>query len=204
MLIVGAGGFALETFEVLNRINSEDKYLFFDDVSKVVRTDVKSRFEVLNSIEEVLSTLGDNFSFALGVGGPKVRKVLFEKFTKAGGVSKNIICPSVIIGSFNNYIGCGVSIMSNTVITSNVKIGDGVLVNLSCTIGHDVEIGNFTEMCPKVSISGGVKIGENVFIGTGAIILPGLILGNNSIIGAGAVVTKNVPDNKVVKGNPAK
>jgi len=48
-----------------------------------------------------------------------------------------------------------------------------------------------------------VKIGDNVFLGANAIVLPGVSIGNGAIIGAGAIVTKNVPDNVVVAGNPA-
>jgi len=47
-------------------------------------------------------------------------------------------------------------------------------------------------------------IGENCFIAVGAIILPGINIGNEVIVGAGAVVTKDVPSNCVVAGNPAK
>ena len=46
-------------------------------------------------------------------------------------------------------------------------------------------------------------IGDNVRIGSNATILP-VKIGNNVIIGAGAVVTKDIPDNSIVKGNPAK
>lgn len=47
-------------------------------------------------------------------------------------------------------------------------------------------------------------IGANSFVGAGAIIMPGVSIGHNSIVAAGAVVTKNVPPNVIVAGNPAK
>jgi len=49
-----------------------------------------------------------------------------------------------------------------------------------------------------------IAFGNNVWIGGSAIICPGVMIGNNVVIAAGAVVTKNVPDNVVVGGNPAK
>lgn len=52
--------------------------------------------------------------------------------------------------------------------------------------------------------SGCIEIMNNVFIGSNTIILPNVRIGNNVMIGAGSVVTKDVPDNSVVAGNPAK
>ena len=49
-----------------------------------------------------------------------------------------------------------------------------------------------------------VKIGDNVFVGAGSIILPGVTIGSNVVIGSGSVVVKNIPDNSVAVGNPAK
>lgn len=48
------------------------------------------------------------------------------------------------------------------------------------------------------------RIGNNCFIGAKSIILPGVVIGDSSIVGAGSVVTKNVPPNSIVAGNPAK
>jgi maltose O-acetyltransferase len=47
-------------------------------------------------------------------------------------------------------------------------------------------------------------IGDDVFLGAAAIVLAGVTIGNRVIIGAGSVVTKDVPDNSVVAGNPAR
>ncbi len=47
-------------------------------------------------------------------------------------------------------------------------------------------------------------IGKQCFIGANVIIMPGIVIGNNTIIGAGSVVTKNIPDNCIAVGNPAK
>lgn len=49
-----------------------------------------------------------------------------------------------------------------------------------------------------------VKIGDDVFIGTNSIVMPGVKIGNRVIVAAGSVVTKSVPDNCIVGGNPAR
>jgi acetyltransferase-like isoleucine patch superfamily enzyme len=69
---------------------------------------------------------------------------------------------------------------------------------------------------PKASNSDGSRVGPNDWvlertivgsgstIGSGAVILPGIVIGSNVMIGAGSVVTRSVPDNETVVGNPAK
>jgi acetyltransferase-like isoleucine patch superfamily enzyme len=57
------------------------------------------------------------------------------------------------------------------------------------------------DSAPCVSI---LNIGTNCFIGGNAIIMPGVNVGNSCIVGSGSVVTKDVPDNSIVGGNPAR
>ncbi len=49
-----------------------------------------------------------------------------------------------------------------------------------------------------------IHIGDNVFIGWGSIVLPGVNIGSNVVVGAGSIVSKDIPDNSVAAGNPAK
>lgn len=106
----------------------------------------------------------------------------------------------------------------------NIYVGDNFLTNYNVTIldvarvyvGNDVMIGPNTlittvghPLSPKGrkqrhGICQPVTIGNNVWIGGNCTVLPGVKIGNNSIIAAGAVVTKDVPDNCVVGGVPAK
>lgn len=57
---------------------------------------------------------------------------------------------------------------------------------------------------PKFDCFGKVTIGDYVYIGTNSLIMPGVKIGNNVLIAAGSVVTKSIPDNIVVAGNPAR
>ena len=57
---------------------------------------------------------------------------------------------------------------------------------------------------PKFDVFGKVMIGDYVYIGINSLIMPGVTVGDNVLIAAGSVVTKSIPDNMVVGGNPAK
>lgn len=57
---------------------------------------------------------------------------------------------------------------------------------------------------PYYVLTGDIEIGDNTYIGTRTIILPGVKIGSRCVIGAGSVVTKDIPDNSVAAGVPAK
>lgn len=205
MLIVGAKGFAKEVLEVLYQLNDIENVVFYDDVSEDLPKQLYDRFDILRNAEEVEKYFKniDN-RFTIGIGGPVLRKKMFDKFTDLGGVFTSIISPKANIGHFGNEIKNGTNVMTGTVITNDIHLGKGVLVNLNCTIGHDSTIGDFVEMSPGVHISGNCKIGNYSNIGTNATILPKITIGENVIVGAGSVVTKDIPSNCLVVGVPAK
>ncbi|MGL2988103.1 acetyltransferase [Flavobacterium sp. RSSA_27] len=205
MLIVGAKGFAKEVLEVVYQLNQLDDLVFYDDVNTDAPDKLFGQFPVLKSIGEasVYFKNVDN-RFTIGIGNPILRKKLYDKLIAIGGVFCSTISPKANIGVFGNYIGEGANIMTGTVVTADVTIGKGGLINLNCTIGHDSIIGKFVELSPGVHISGNCSIGDYSVFGTNATMLPKLTVGKNVVIGAGSVVTKNIPDNCVAVGIPAK
>ncbi|MBQ9245973.1 sugar O-acetyltransferase [bacterium] len=83
-----------------------------------------------------------------------------------------------------------------------IEIGDGALIGHNTTIAtlnHYENPQLRQNLIPKK-----VKIGKNVWIGSDCTILPGVIIGDGAIVGAGSVVTKNIPENSIAVGNPAR
>ena len=101
--------------------------------------------------------------------------------------------------------------MSNTsiIVTKKISLGANIMIGGGCTIvDTDFHSSNpldwFTSKDDENRISKDVVIGDNVFIGMKTIILKGVHIGNNVIIGAGSVVTKDIPDNEIWAGSPAR
>ncbi|WP_348813630.1 acyltransferase [Flavobacterium maritimum] len=109
----------------------------------------------------------------------------------------------------NSEISIGNNVAINNAFSivcfSKVSIGSHVLIGSNCSIidndGHDLAMDKRNDDNPK-SIS--VRIEDNVFIGSNVSILKGVSIGQNSVIGNGAIVSKNIPDNVVAAGNPAR
>lgn len=85
-----------------------------------------------------------------------------------------------------------------------IEIGDHVQITTEVRFSTHGGGWVFREKYPKMDSFGKIKIGNNVYIGNAALILPGVTIEDNCIIGAGAVVTKSVPTNSIVAGNPGR
>jgi len=118
----------------------------------------------------------------------------------------------------DNIIGDNVSIGTNSVLEFGNIIGDHSRIHTGCfmemvTIGKYVFVGPnvvFTDDphpmgCPRYKeCKGGAVVEDYVRIGANSTILPGVRIGRNSLIGAGSVVVKDIPENSVAAGNPAR
>ena len=114
-------------------------------------------------------------------------------------------------------IGSDVNICSHCFIENDVVIKDRVTIKSGVQVWDGIRIGNDVFIGPNVTFTNDkyprskkypkdfaiTVIGEGASIGANATILPGISIGQGALVAAGAVVTRDVPDNAIVKGNPA-
>ena len=144
--------------------------------NNINETDMQAKYDFL---KEMLGSVGEN----VGIEGT---------FNCDNG--KNIFIGDNFVGNYNLvildvkevYIGNDVMIGPNTTIT---------------TVGHPI---NPNGRRKRLAQASEVRIGNDVWIGANATILPGVTIGNNVIIGAGAVVNRDIPDNSMAVGVPAR
>ena len=86
-----------------------------------------------------------------------------------------------------------------------ITLGKNVHITNGCKfLTHDGGVLILRHREPDLEITKPIVVGDNVYFGNNVIVLPGVTIGSNVIIGAGAVVTKDIPDNSVAAGVPAK
>lgn len=143
--------------------------------------------------------IGDNVTIGAntviggtGFGYEKNSNGEFELIPHIGNV---LIGNNVDIG---NNTSIDRAVLGSTVLSDNVKIDN--LVH----IAHGVIVGRNSVVIANAMVAGSVKIGENSWIAPSSSIINKKSIGSNSLVGLGAVVTKNVSNNTIVAGNPAK
>lgn len=136
------------------------------------------------------------------------QKEIVDIFSELTGskVDSSFVCNPPFYTNFGKNITIGKNVFFNIGCSfqdrGGIRIGNGTLIGMNVTIatlnhGLSLETRNTTYPSP-------VAIGENVWIGSNSTILPGVTIGNGSVIAAGAVAAKDVPENTVVAGVPAK
>jgi acetyltransferase-like isoleucine patch superfamily enzyme len=127
--------------------------------------------------------------------------------TLIGASDANIQLTSWNIGEYKGEISIG----KYSLITPGVRImsAEKIKIGDACMIAHgayisDADWHGIYDRAQPVGTTKPINIKDNVWIGDSAIVCKGVTIGKNSIIGAGAVVTKDVPENCIYAGNPAK
>jgi sugar O-acyltransferase (sialic acid O-acetyltransferase NeuD family) len=155
-----------------------------------------------NDVPSLRERLG-NIPVVLTPDSPVDRERLRKLYNEARFEPCTLIHPLAVV-SHRAQVGEGAVIQHGAHISALVSLGRDVKVNVRANLMHEVKVGDFSTIAPNAVVLGRVRIGHGAYVGANATILPALSVGDGAVVGAGAVVTRNVPANATVKGNPAR
>jgi len=202
--LIGGGGHCkvvisilkkLDNFEIAGIVDNYEVETLINGI-KVIGTDDDLKNIYKSGVHYALVTVGS-------VKDNTKRCRLFNMAREFGYKFPVITSPEAIVDK-SVMVDEGTVIMSGCVINIDSFIGENCIINTGVIIEHDCKIENHCHIAPGVHISGEVNIGELSFLGIGATIIQGIKIGKNVTVGAGSVVIKDIPDNVIAVGNPAK
>ncbi|QWD76442.1 acetyltransferase [Polynucleobacter sp. MWH-UH24A] len=199
LIIFGAGGHAVSVANVALSAGYTIKY-FVDKNRKGL--DLLG-YKIIEDITAIDNT--NNYSFAIAIGDNAVRE---KKYNELIAATPNLYFPPLVhstaVISFFTNIGDGSVIMPKAVIGPNSNVGMFCLINTQASIDHDCLMLNYSSLGPAAVTGGMVIIGQRSAISIGATIKHGLKIGDDCVIGANSYLNKDLPNNQVVYGSPAK
>lgn len=200
--IIGAGTYGEVMYELAEACGYAVEAFFDEDEDKigtqVMGVPVKGKFSSLTD-EEVAGK-----EFIVAIGNNKIRRDIMTDINDRGGVTPTLIHPTAYI-SASAQIGKGVYIQMGAVIWTKVILSDFVIISPNTVIAHHTKLGTASMVSTMCTVGASVEVGEYSFFGIGSIVITGVkSVGKNVYLGAGATVTKDVGDNVLLVGTPAR
>jgi len=158
--------------------------------------------------QEEIAALADTYGIKGGIiaiGDNWIRKVVHEKVLSFLPDFQFIttIHPSAVIAR-DVVIGNGCAIMPGVIINIGAEVGICCFIATNSSLEHYCQMDDFSSLSAGVVTGGYVKLGRFSAIALGVTIFDRVTIGENSVIGSGSVVTKDIPDNVLVYGTPAR
>lgn len=142
---------------------------------------------------------------AVAIGGEWGRdRLAMAGFLQRHGVQVvSLIHPRAFVAS-DAIVSEGVQILAQSTVAARARIEPGSIINHGVIIEHECHISAGVHVAPGATLCGLVHVGRASMIGAGCVVLPRVRIGADSIVGAGSVVTRDIPDNVIAFGNPAR
>lgn len=209
VIILGGSGIGMIAASILFKRSDVEVLGFLNDVEPVGSSIGNYRkYTVLGKSDEIVGYLGDDdvFVFIAYVGLLREKQAYEKILTLDIPTNKfiSIIDPTAIIPTEFCSIGTGVLFAPLSQLSADTKISDNCMLLPNSFVGHNSFLDRFAHLATNAVVGANVHVGKAVHIGSNATIKERIHIGDFSVIGAGSVVVKDVPENAIVVGNPAR
>lgn len=198
LILIGAGGYAKSVIDSVDNFNYKIVG-FIDEFSDV--HDHLGYPIIAKSLNDIASP--EDYFYFTSIGNNQHRKEWYDKLIELKLSVINIIDRTAIV-SPHASIGNGCFIGKMAIVNSNSTVGNDCIINTKALIEHGCYVSDHVNLSTNSVINGDVKVGEGSFVGSCSVTIGQLTIGSWSTVGAGAVVIRNVEDNVIVAGVPAK
>ena len=212
LLVVGAGGFARETVQLLRAHPAcgpgGESYAvtgFLDDDPRREGTAVDG-IPVLGpagAAAEHAARGGAVLACVGNPGAPESRQRLVARLALPDEAWATVVHPSAAV-SPDSSVGAGSVLHAGVVLTAAVRVGRHVAVMPHVVLTHDDVVEDAATFGAGVRVAGGVTVGETAYVGSGALVREHRSIGAGSVVGMGSVVLHDVPPGQIWAGNPAR
>jgi UDP-perosamine 4-acetyltransferase len=203
---LGAGGHAKVVLEALSMTGAYEFLGLLDPRAELWGTRVHG-VEVLGADDLLAQLYYDSMPRVFiglgGTGDTRPRQRLYT-FARSEGYEVESVVHTTATVSPSASMGHGATVLAHAVMGPDVVAGENVLVNTACVVEHDSRLGDHVHVATAARLAGGVEVGVGAHIGVGATVVGGIRIGPGAVVGAGAVVIRDVPEQTVVVGVPAR
>lgn len=200
LAILGAGGHAKVVADAA-LCSGWQNITFFDD--KWPETGHISTWSISGTTQSLIERASEFDGIVVAIGNNAVRMQKIRIFLNQKLPLETIIHPSAII-SPSAVLAAGTVVFARAVLNPECTIGLGSIINTGAIIEHDCMIGHSVHISPGVSLSGHVHVGDFSWLGIGSCVRQCIKIGSRVMVGAGSVVIKDLPDDCLAFGVPAK
>jgi len=205
LLIVGAGGFALEVLWMAECMNAADAAswrivgLADDAAEPGIETDVP----FLGKPAEAARRLGSGVFFHVAIGENAARLRVARDMLALGLKPASLVSPQAVI-SPDATLGMGIYVGPFAFVAPRAEVGNFVLVNVGAVVGHEAQIDAGAQLCPGAVVTGRCQIGQGAFLGSNASIPPGLAVGEWGRVSSNTFAAANVEPGITVASMPGR
>jgi len=204
IVIVGAGGHARVIADIVRLAGRYTVVGYLDDLHPERRGASWDAGTILGGMEQlgVLRSSGVNAAF-VAVGDCEARLALADRLGAAGFDLPVLMHPSAVRAG-DVTMGPGSVLVAGAIVNPGARIGAHVIVNTAASVDHECVIDDGVHIACGARLGGRVHVGRGSWIGLGAVVKERVHIGSGTLVGAGSLVLKDLPDDVVAYGTPAR